>query len=182
MPFTLPSFRRQPRPHTTIECAAPFDNMFMLVDEKKTIVEGSEAHMPNLWVPGPGREDFRDVAMDLTDSANPGITCSDTDFDLCSRLQRGLTALFSTKEERFFAVPTSYPFKTERCLESLPNDRMVRDKELAGNVFPASEALDGDDTLLPIDTDPLIQLRLRQTNILDERISGPGYVWRVLRE
>lgn len=182
MPFTLPSFRRQPRPHPPIERAAPSDNMFMLVNEKKTILEGSEAHMLNLWVPGPHREDIPDVAMDLTDSANPGITCSHTDFDLCSRLQSGLTALNSTQEEGFFAVPTSYPFNTERRLESLRNDRMVTDKELWGNVFPASEALDGDDTLLPIDTDPLIQLRLRQTNILDERISGPGCVWRALRE
>jgi hypothetical protein len=79
MPFALP----EPRPDTTVELVAPSD-MSMIVDEQAPPnVLDPRASLPNLWVPEPRPEDFRDMAMDLDALADQGIMASDTDFDLC---------------------------------------------------------------------------------------------------
>jgi hypothetical protein len=58
---------------------------------------------------------------------------------------------------------------------------MLIDEEFPGKVCPVLDALGADDTLLPFETDPVIQRQLRQPNILDE-MAGPGYVWPALED
>ncbi|KAI5451617.1 hypothetical protein NCC49_001598 [Naganishia albida] len=179
MPFALP----EPHPDTTFELGdlsvLPDDNMSMLVDEDAPFPR--DMH-PDLRVAEPTPNDFRDTMMDLLDLANQGITCSETDLDLVTRLQHGRTAFIPTREEEFFAVPTPSPFTFERRLAIFEKDKMLTDEVFPGDICSTSEARGADVTLLPIDTDPIIQRRLRQPNILDEMMSGPGYVWPELQE
>jgi hypothetical protein len=178
MPFTLPL----PKPDTTIELIAPPDDMSMILDEEAPPhVLDPRANLPNLWVPEPRPEDFRDMAMDLDALADQGIMASDSDFDLCQRLQRGLTAFISTAEEEFFTVPMPYEFNFARRLEIFEKDGMLTDEEFPGEVCPVLDAFGADDTMLPMETDPIIQRWLRQPNILDE-MTGHGYLRPELRD
>lgn len=183
MPFALP----QPHPDTTFELGdlsvLPGDDMSMLVDERAPHSCDWQATVPDLQVAGPTPQDFADMAMDLMDLANHGITASDTDFDLCTRLQHGLTGFLSTKDEEFFAAPV--PFAFETLFETTyKQEAMLFDETFPGEICPALMALGADDTLLPIDTDPIIQQRLREPSLLAElaTMAGPGFLCAALRE
>ncbi|KAJ9091711.1 hypothetical protein QFC20_007570 [Naganishia adeliensis] len=182
MPFSLPA----PHPDTTFELGdlsvLPAHDMSLLMDETEPHLRDVLANIPEWWVPEPEPQDFANMAMDLMALANQGITASDTDMDICGRLQRGLTGFLSSKEEEFFAAPV--PMRFEREFEvSYKNEAMITDEEYPGDVS-ILEALGADDTLLPIDTDPIIQRRLREPNLLAELalVTGPGFLCAALRD
>jgi hypothetical protein len=184
MPFSLP----EPHPDTTFELGdlsvQPADDMSLLIDEKEPPLRNVLANIPDWWVPEPEPQDFANMALDLLALANQGITASDTDVDLCGRLQRGLTGYLSTKEEGFFAAPVPTFFGFERRFEVLyGSEAMITDQQYPGDVS-ALEVLGADDTLLPIDTDPIVQQRLRQPNLLAElaMMTGPGFLCAALKD
>ena len=184
MPFDLPA----PHPDTTFQLGdlsvQPAGDMSLLVDETEPHLRSVLANIPEWWVPEPEPQDFANMALDLLALANQGITASDTDVDLCGRLQRGLTGFISTKEEDFFAVPVPMVFGFERRFKVLHgSEAMITDEQYPGDVS-ALEVLGADDTLLPIDTDTIIQQRLRQPNLLAElaTMTGPGFVCAALMD
>jgi hypothetical protein len=69
-------------------------------------------------------------------------------------------------------------FGFERRFEvAYGSEAMITDEEYPGDVS-ILEVLGADDTMLPIDTDPIIQQRLRQPNLLAElaTMTGPGFL------